>query len=436
MPRSRRGPERMALSPKLLDDKRRTAEALLAALPLPEGEAGWARDARARARTRLLDAGAPIRRDEYWKYTEPTPLTEVQGPVEAGPTPIAGGADPFPGLEAEAIRFADGRRAGPLPAMAGLTLTPLGEALAQDITPARDLFGALEAAGQEKVARPLAALNTAAACEGLVIHVQGEVAGRLHIHQEQRGAGAALLHHVVRVESGAALTLLESGTATNTALEVDIAPGGRFHHIRLQHEPDRPTATHLFARIASGAEFKTFTMTLDGSLTRNEVVIALEGDDATGHIAGAVLGRGEAHADNTVFVTHEGQRCESRQVFKNVLDERARGIFQGKIFVRPTAQKTDGYQISQSVLLAEGAEFSAKPELEIYADDVKCSHGSTTGALDRTALFYLMARGITRGEAEALLIASFVEEAVSEIDDPALAEAMRGEVACWMAGRG
>ncbi len=429
----------MALSPKLLDDKRRAAEALLAALPLPEGEAGWAREARARARTRLLDAGAPIRRDEYWKYTEPARLTEAQPAVSAalaaGTGPLLEETDPFPGVAAERAVFADGRIAGPLPAIDGVALTPLAEALAQDITPARDLFGALEAAGQEKVARPLASLNTATATEGLVAHVAREAEARLHIHQAQAAEGVAVLHHVVRVEPGAGLTILESGAAANTLLEVDIAPGGRFHHVRLQREPDRPTATHLFARIAEGAEFKTFTLTLDGSLTRNEVVIALDGDDATGHIAGAVLGRDEAHADNTVFVTHTGQRCESRQVFKNVLSDRARGIFQGKIFVRPGAQKTDGYQISQSILLSEGAEFSAKPELEIYADDVKCSHGSTTGALDRTALFYLMARGITRAEAEALLVASFVEEAIAEIEDAALAEVMRGEVACWMAAR-
>ena len=141
------------------------------------------------------------------------------------------------------------------------------------------------------------------------------------------------------------------------------------------------------------------------------------------------------HIDNTVFVTHDAVDCESRQVFKNVLAGQARGIFQGKIFVREGAQKTDGYQISQAVLLDDGAEFSAKPELEIYADDVACSHGSTTGALDPTALFYLRSRGVPQKTAEAMLIAAFAEEAIEEIDDENLADAMRAEVERWMASR-
>jgi len=427
----------MVITPQLMDEKRRGAEALLAALPLPEGEAGWAREARARARSRLLDAGAPIRRDEYWKYTDPTRLTAPRTPVEVA-EPAEGGADPMGDVPALRARFVDGRFRAELSddlAQPGLAVERLDTVLGQDIAIARGLFGALEAAGQEKVARPLASLNTATATEGLVMQASGKVATPLRLDHRETGAGASLLHHLVRVESGASLTLIETGLAGNTVIEVDVAPGGEFRHLRLQDRPDRPTATHLFARVGEGALLKTFTLTADGDLTRNEVVADLAGDHGGAHIAGAVLGKGEAHADNTVFVTHSATHCESRQVFKNVLTDRARGIFQGKIFVRKGAQKTDGYQISQAVLLNEGAEFSAKPELEIYADDVKCSHGSTTGALDETALFYLRSRGLPRHEAEALLVASFVEEAIAEIDDAAMADAMRGAVAAWMSAR-
>ncbi len=424
------------LTEKQRDDKRRLAEALLGALPLPEAEAGWAREARARARARLLEAGAPIKRDEYWKYTEPGALTAPLAPAEAAePGPAA---EVFPGIAARMVQFVNGRLRPDLSedaAQDGLSAEPLAEALAADITWAREVFGRLEEAGQEKVARPLASLNTAAATQGLALHATGEVATPVHIRSTRIGEGAALLRHLVKVEAGASLTLLESGEAGNTALEVDLAPGARFRHIRLQEDPAQATASHVFARIGEGAAFKTFTLTADGRLTRNEIVMEFAGDDATGHIAGAVLGRGDSHIDNTVFVTHGAERCESRQVFKQVLDDTAHAIFQGKIFVRPGAQKTDGYQISQSVLLAEGAEFSAKPELEIYADDVACSHGSTTGALDETALFYLMSRGIPRGEAEAMLVASFVEEAILEIEDEDLAEIMRGQVAAWMRRR-
>jgi Fe-S cluster assembly protein SufD len=298
------------------------------------------------------------------------------------------------------------------------------------------LYGTLETAGQEKVARPLAALNTACATEGLVLHVTGAVAEPIHLRHDQIGEGASLMHHLIRVESGGSLLLLESGAVTNKVLEIDVADGGSFQHVLIQ-EGQRPcAANHIFARIGAEAMFKTFTLTADGEVTRNEVVMEFTGDNAVGHIAGAVLAKEASHIDNTVFVTHGAENCESRQVFKHVLTDKARGIFQGKIFVRKDAQKTDGYQISQAVLLADGAEFSAKPELEIYADDVKCSHGSTTGRLDEAAMFYLRSRGVPHAEAEAMLVAAFAEEAFSEIDNEALADAMRAHVATWMAERG
>jgi Fe-S cluster assembly protein SufD len=314
-------------------------------------------------------------------------------------------------------------------------MASLSEILAQDISIARELFGVLEAAGQSKVARPLAILNTAAATEGLVIQATGREARPVHIRHDRVGDGASMLRHLVRVEKGAELTLLESGSATNTVLEVSIADGATLHHVRTQTEARAPHATHLFARLGHESQLKTFTVTADGELTRNEVVVELAGDGGSGHIAGAVLAGDRSHVDNTVFVTHAGQGCESRQVFKNVLADKARGIFQGKIYVREGAQKTDGYQISQAVLLTEGAEFSAKPELEIYADDVACSHGSTTGALDRTAMFYLRSRGVPEPEAQAMLIAAFADEAIAEIADERLADLMRAEVARWMARR-
>ena len=421
----------------LQDGKRKAAEALLSALPLPQGEVGWAREVRARARARLLDAGAPGRRDEYWKYTDPAPLT---APLRVAPAEGEGTEDgsAVEAGDATTARFVNGRlrrdlsHFSPLP---GVAIATLAETLAQDITIARELFGRLETAGQEKAARPLAILNTATATEGLVIQAIGRQPHAIHIRYDRIGEGASMVRHLVRLETGAELTLVESGSATNTVMEVSIADGATLHHVRTQTGSRAPHATHLFARLGEESQLKTFTLTADGSLTRNEVIVELQGDGGSGHIAGAVLARDSSHVDNTVFVTHAGQGCESRQVFKNVLADKARGIFQGKIFVRAGAQKTDGYQISQAVLLTDGAEFSAKPELEIYADDVACSHGSTTGALDRTAMFYLRSRGVPEGEAEAMLIAAFADEAITEIADEGMADLMRQEVARWMAGR-
>ncbi|MBY8975223.1 SufD family Fe-S cluster assembly protein [Rhodobacteraceae bacterium NNCM2] len=411
------------------------AEKLLAALPMPginsKPEAGWAREARAKARARMLDAGAPVKRDEYWKYTDPTPLTAPLAEVSESDS-----ADrprhPFPAVDV--ARFVNGRFRPDLTTVPeGVAMLSLSEALFQDLGISRTLFGVLEAAGQEKVARPLAALNTACATDGVVIQATGKAT--LHIEQSHVGEGASFLHHLIRVETGAELTLFESGATSNTVMEIDLAPGAKMHHVRLQTGERIPSATHIFVNVAGEASFKSFTFSADGDLTRNEVVMTMSGDDASGHIAGAVMAQGKSHIDNTVFVTHDAVNCESRQVFKTVLADKSTGVFQGKIFVKQGAQKTDGYQISQAVLLTDGAEFLVKPELEIYADDVACSHGSTTGGLDETALFYLRSRGVPQAEAEAMLVASFVDEAISEIADEATADLMRDEVARWMASR-
>ncbi|MFK7945334.1 MAG: Fe-S cluster assembly protein SufD [Paracoccaceae bacterium] len=421
---------------KQQDQKRLAAEAQLSALPMPEGEAGWARDVRAKARARLLDAGAPARRDEYWKYTDPSTLTAPLTLAEASDAEPA--STPGFGADVPMIRFVNGRLREDLSASLsgeGLAGSALADALSQDISIAREIYGVLETAGQEMVARPLSILNTAAASEGLVLQATGTGAAR-HIRYDQIGAGAGMVRHVIRVETGASLTILESGMIANSVMEIDLADGAELHHVRVQTEADATAATHIFARLGSESQLKTFTLTADGALTRNEMVMEFTGDDASGHIAGAVLSKAETHTDNTVFVTHDAVNCESRQVFKNVLADKAKGIFQGKIYVKQGAQKTDGYQISQAVLLTDGAEFSAKPELEIYADDVACSHGSTTGALDPTAMFYLRSRGVPRAEAEAMLIAAFADEAIGEIADEALADAIREEVATWMGRRG
>lgn len=163
--------------------------------------------------------------------------------------------------------------------------------------------------------------------------------------------------------------------------------------------------------------------------------MTLGGSGGVAHIAGACIGGGAFVHDDTIFVTHAAQGCESRQVFKKVLRDGATGVFQGKILVKPIAQQTDGYQISQGLLLDETSQFLAKPELEIYADDVKCSHGSTAGAVDATALFYLTSRGVPRKTAEELLVLAFVDDAIAEIEAEPIAEAVRGQLAAWLERR-
>lgn len=411
--------------------------ARIAGLTLPQG--GWLGAARAEALARLTAMGLPGKRDEYWRYTDPSALVAPAAPKAALFDP--GDERPaFDGIDRVKLVFTDGvfdAAASDDPALAGVEIERLAKAGSADIHWAQGLYGVLEARGQVPVARPLAALNSAFATDGVLIRVTGRAAKPVSlIYRHESETSDAILHHCVKVESGAEITLLESGPAAARfckVLEVEVADGARFHHIRAQgRDHERRAVTHVFARLGKESLFKSFTLTANGRMTRNEAVLELTGDDAVAHVAGASMGDGEFHHDDTVFVTHAAERCESRQVFKKVLKNGAVGVFQGKILVKPGAQKTDGYQISQSLLLDEDSQFLAKPELEIYADDVKCSHGSTSGAIDETALYYLRSRGVPLRQAQALLVLAFLAEAIAEIEDEAIAEDIRSRLEGWL----
>lgn len=407
----------------------------LAGITLPRGEAAWLARAREAALERVRAAGIPERRDEYWRYTDPVALTRP----EAAPAALAEVDAPL-ALEALRLEFLDGAldpaQADAL-AAEGIEISALSGAGARDIHWAAELYGKLEAEGQIPVPRPMAALNTALAGQGVLIRVTGKVARPVLLDYRRGSEGAeAILHHVLRLEPGAELTLVEDGALAargSVVIEASLGEGAALHHIRAQgRDHDRRVHTHVFARLDADARLKSFTLSANGALTRNEAQVWLNGAGASAHLAGAALGDGTFHHDDTVFVTHAAPDCESRQVFKKVLRHGAVGVFQGKILVDQIAQRTDGYQLSQGLLLDEDCQFLAKPELEIYADDVKCSHGSTAGELDATQLFYLRARGVTEAEAKALLVQAFLAEALDEIAHEDLAEAMRARLAGWL----
>ena len=422
----------------LVKAKEDALAARLQALAAPDAR-GWLATARAGALARLQAMGLPARRDEYWRYTDPAALNAAETPV-AMRFDASDEAAPFDGMDRLRIVFVDGvfdAEASDDLTLAGLRVERLATAGTADIHWAQGLYGALESNGQTPVARPFAALNSAFATDGVLIHVTGKVAkpvSLIYVHKAE--TSDAILHHCIKLDPGAELTLLENGPAAARfckVMEVDVAEGASFHHIRLQgRDHARHAVTHLFARLGARSELRSFTLTANGRLTRNEAVIDLAGAEARAHLAGAAVGDGDFHHDDTVFVTHTAEACESRQVFKKVLMNGAVGVFQGKILVRQGAQKTDGYQISQSLLLDEDSQFLAKPELEIYADDVKCSHGSTSGAIDETALFYLQSRGVPRAVAQGLLVLAFLAEAIQEIADDAIAEDIRDRLERWL----
>lgn len=416
--------------------RRETTAAHLAGLTLPAAP-GWLAPLRRAALDRVAELTFPDRRDEYWRYTSADKLIDP----EVRPAEVFRITDEPPmyqGIDRLKIVFVDGvysaADSDPLTGE-GLEITRLAEAA--DIHWARDLYGTLEAQGQQPVPRPLAALNSAMATDGVLIRVTGRVARPVSLIYRRATTDAAVtLHHVLRLEPGAELTLLENGPCAARAsmvLEADLADGANLHHIRtMGRDHERKGITHLFARLGRNARLKSFTLSMNGRLTRNEAMIWLAGEGGTAHVAGAALGEGAFHHDDTVFIAHQAPGCESRQVFKKVLRDGAVGVFQGKILVEQAAQLTDGYQLSQSLLLDEKCQFLAKPELEIYADNVKCSHGSTSGEISEEHLFYLRARGIPEEEATLLLVLAFLAEALDEIDSDDIANDMRVRLRRWL----
>ncbi len=419
--------------------KQSATEARLSTLQLPD--AGCTKDARQAALARVREMGLPGRRDEYWKYTRPDTLISPEAPSAAvfhSDEPVM-----FDAIDRLKIVFVDGvfstEESDDL-ALEGIKIDRLEDICCKDIHWAKELYGVLEARGQHPVQRPLAALNTAFATDGVAIHVTGKPSKPISLfYRHASESSDAILHHVIRVESGAEVTILENGPAAsrfNKCMEIDVADGGTLHHVRAQgRDHQRRAATHMFTRLGKESVYKSFTLTVNGVLTRNEQVVELTGDDAVAHVAGACVGDGDFHHDDTVFVTHDAVNCESRQVFKKVLRNGATGVFQGKILVKEGAQKTDGYQISQSLLLDDDSQFLAKPELEIYADDVACSHGSTSGAIDETALFYLRSRGVPYKDATNMLTLAFLAEAVDEIENEDLIADIVGRLEGWLARR-
>jgi Fe-S cluster assembly protein SufD len=421
----------------LPQQKATATEALLASLEMPKS-GGWLANIRQDALDRVRSMGLPGRRDEYWKFTRPDTLIQAEAPKAAlffgEDTPV------FSDIDRLRIVFVDGvfdAEASDDLAMSGVSIEMLSAAADKDIHWAKDIYSKLEIDGQTPVQRPLAALNSAFATDGVLIHVTAKAEkpiNLIYVHSSE--TSDAYLHHVIKLDEDAKLTLLENGPAAarfNKVTEVDVADRAEFHHIRTQgRDHERRAATHLFGQLGEESVFKSFTLTANGVLTRNECVLKLTGDNAIAHVAGACVGDGEFHHDDTVFVTHDAVNCESRQVFKKVLRNGATGVFQGKILVNQVAQKTDGYQISQSLMLDGDSQFLAKPELEIYADDVACSHGSTSGAIDEEGLFYLRSRGVPAPQAMNLLVLAFLAEAVAEIEDGEIAGEIIGRLTAWL----
>jgi Fe-S cluster assembly protein SufD len=400
---------------------------------------------------RFETEGLPHRRVEEWKYTDLRALMREARPLASVPDAAAKARAKtalavLPAIEARRIVFVDGAFVPGLSDLAGLeaglTVRSTAQALAAGDP---DLIAHL---GQIVPTDDVAvALNTAFMGDGAVIHVAQGAALAQPIHLVFVNVGSApaavFVRSLVVIEKGARAMLLEShvGAVTsddqvNTVLELKVGDEAHVDHIKITGEG--AGALHvstLMAAIGAHARFNEFLFTTGGAVVRNQAFVRFDGEGTIAGIRGASLLKGRQHADTTLVVDHAVADCTSREVFKSVLDEEGRSVFQGKIIVRPHAQKTDAKMATHALLLSETAEADNKPELEIFADDVQCGHGATSGALDEDLLFYLKARGIPANEAEALLIQAFVGEAVEGIEHAGLRDALMDHVVAWLKAR-
>jgi len=396
---------------------------------------------------RFEAGGLPSRRIEEWKYTDLRALMREAKPLAPLPDAAARrwaaeSAALLASIDARRIVFVDGSF---VPELSDLS----------DIEPGlsiRSMASALEAGDRRVLTRmgpvsPTAdtaiALNTALMRDGAVIDVAAGVALARPIHlvfvAARKEASAVFTRSLAIIGKGARAMLVESHEGSseqqvNTAMELDVADEAHVDHVKITAAGALHVST-MMAAVGAHSRFNEFLFTAGAAVVRNQLFIRFAGAGTIAGIRGASLLNGNQHADTTLLVDHAAEGCTSRETFKSVLDGESRGVFQGKIIVRPGAQKTDAKMATHALLLSDTAESDNKPELEIFADDVQCGHGATSGALDEDLLFYLRARGIAQPEAEALLIQAFVGEAVEGIEHAGLRDVLMEQVVKWLNAR-
>ncbi len=417
---------------------------------LPGGGAGWLSTLRRESISRFNETGLPSPKVEAWKYTNLNALAQLDlRPAGAEHAGMSVAVTEVPRIDgAHRLVFVNGRFRSDLSGIEGL---PPGVELTTFAAAADSRADFLQAhLGQvaQTNGHAVVNLNTAFMGDGYVLTVPEGVEIEAPVHVVSAFVpgtdGAALAYHprnLVVAGPGSRVTIIETHLSlvsdspywANPVGEISIGRDAEVRHIKIQEES--LAASHLAftrAHIEAGGHFDSFVMTVGAQLSRNEIQVILDGENGTCRLNGVYLLRGRQHADTTTWIDHAKPHCDSDEVYKGVLDDRAHGVFQGKITVRRDAQKTNGNQLNRTVLLSEKAEIDTKPELEIYADDVKCSHGATAGELDENSMFYMRSRGIPQKEARTLLIRSFVEETLEEVAQAEARTYMERKLETWL----
>jgi Fe-S cluster assembly protein SufD len=393
----------------------------------------WTRSLRLSGITRFEELGFPSTKNEDWHFTPVTPivergfapLTSRSGKVTAAQlAPLSFGATDW-----HTLVFVNGRFSAELSRTAAL---PDGV----QVLPLERAYDELPLLLERHVGRitsmdahTFTALNTAFINDGAVVHVQADVEVARPIHLlfvSDRDAvnGVAQPRNLIVLDRFAKATVIESyvGLAdgayfTNAVTEATIADGATLAHLKLQRESEQAFHVGTFdARQSRDSHLVSFSFATGGALSRTNIYTELRGEGCGATLNGLYLGDGEQHIDHQTRIEHVAPNCYSRELYKGILDGSAHGVFNGKVYVHPEAQKTDGKQTNQTLLLSEKAQIDTKPQLEIFADDVKCTHGATVGRLDETSLFYMKSRGINARTARELLTYAFAADVLETIE--------------------
>jgi Fe-S cluster assembly protein SufD len=379
-----------------------------------------------------VKAGLPTKRVESWHYTDLRRLLTSVPPHDEtanakAVAPLLDGSLMLPVL--------NGIASANIAKIDGVTVQPLAEKLADgSFAPALEIYGPDDAIG---------ALNIAFVGDGYFVDIaEGSLLEAPLELQNVQAGGQTHVRLPVRVGAGARATIVERQTGSGAALASSVSQlllgdDAEILWIIVQDQPE--TATHLAqfkAELGKNSKLTLFVMNAGGKLVRQEVVVDAKGEGAEFKLRGVNLLAGDGHTDVTMVLDHSVPHTTSTEVIRNVVTGRAKGVFQGRINVAQYAQKTDAKMACNTLLLSDDGEFSTKPELEIFADDVQCGHGATVTEIDHNHLFYLMARGIDEKTARGLLVKAFLAEVIEELEDEPVVEALEAILDEWFAAHG
>lgn len=405
----------------------------------------WLADFRARARRNLTETAFPQRKSEAWKYSSLHALENAgalfaQACISGDTVPSAS----VPALDAWQVVFVNGRfdaAQSSLPEDGSISIHSLIATPEAEQPRVRELLAMTQA-----TRLPFSAFNSAAFSDGLYLRVpKGKHAGKpLHVifHTTGNTPATAQSRLLVDIETQASLTLVEQytgvgdGLFNNGVTAIDVARDARLVHVRVQLDaPQQYFVGSLHLRQQAYSRCDGFFLSTGSKLKRNDITCEMAGSGAELSLKGAYLvGKGE-HTDNQVCIEHAIPHCTSDQKFRGIVGADGRAVFNGRIHIHPGARQTSAELVNNNLLLSSEAEVDTKPELEIYNDDVKCSHGATVGQLNEAGVFYLQSRGIAKADAELMLSLGFVNALVDQVPVSGLPEWLRAEFARWFAER-